>query len=47
MSEQQIQNPICKSIFKSGKNITKDHFTKIWIELINKLEKSKSVSQKL
>ena len=33
---------ICCSIFKSGSSTTKDQFTGKWIELINKLEKSKA-----
>ncbi len=37
------QNPVCKSVFKSGESTTsKETFTKMWIELINKLEQSKS-----
>lgn len=41
MAEQQIQKSICRSVFKSGENITKKQFTKKWIELINRLEKNK------
>lgn len=34
---------ICKSVFKGGKNtISKEQFTKAWIELINRIEKGKS-----
>ncbi len=43
MTDQQIQQTICKSVFKSGKNTTKAQYTKKWIELINHLEKSKGV----
>lgn len=35
----------CKSVFKSGKSTTtKGEFTKMWIQLINKMERSKSVN---
>ena len=43
----KIEQPsnICKSVFKSGENTTtRDEFTKKWIELINRLERSKSVN---
>lgn len=33
-----------KSVFKSGKSTTTEEFTQKWIELINTLEKGKSVS---
>lgn len=43
MNETKTDKTICKSIFKSGENTTsKSQFTKKWIELINRLEKSKS-----
>ena len=36
---------VCKSVFKSGENTTsKKQFTKKWIELINRLERNKSVN---
>lgn len=36
-------NPACKSIFKNGENtVTKSRFTKMWIDMINLTEKSKS-----
>lgn len=34
---------VCRSIFKDASGTTKDQFTEKWIELINRLEKSKSV----
>lgn len=44
MNENKNDKTICKSVFKSGENTTsKPQFTKKWIELINRLEKSKSV----
>ena len=40
-----METSLVKSVFKSGENTTsKEAFTKMWIELINKLERSKSVS---
>lgn len=44
MAEQQIQQPICRSVFKSGENTTKKQFTQKWIELINRLEKTKGLT---
>ena len=36
---------LCRSVFKSGESTTsKKQFTKMWIELINKIEKNKAVS---
>lgn len=44
MNVNNDSKTICKSVFKSGENTTsKTKFTKKWIELINRLEKSKSV----
>lgn len=40
-----METGLVKSVFKSGENTaSKEEFTKMWIELINKLERSKSVS---
>lgn len=45
MAEIEQQNTICKSVFKSGESTTtRDEFTKKWIELINRLESSKSIN---
>ena len=45
MAGNQQTNTICKSVFKSGGNTTsKSEFTKKWIELINRLEKNKSIN---
>lgn len=44
MANEQ-QTPVCKSVFKSGESTTsKEAFTKMWLDLINKLERSKSMS---
>ncbi len=33
---------LCVSVFKSGEStVTKEQFTKAWVDLINKIEKSK------
>lgn len=40
-----MEASLVKSVFKSGENTTStEAFTKMWIELINKLERSKSAS---
>ena len=39
MNVNNDSKTICKSVFKSGENTTSK--TKKWIELINRLEKSK------
>ena len=45
MAKIEQPNTVCKSVFKSGENTTtRDEFTKKWIELINRLERSKSVN---
>ncbi len=45
MAENEMSTTICKSVFKSGKSTTtKEAFTKMWILLINTLEKGKSVN---
>ncbi len=43
MEKNNNDKNLCKSVFKSGENTSKSQFTKKWIELINQLEKSKSV----
>lgn len=38
-------DPICKSVFKNGEStISKSQYTKKWIELINRMEKNKTVN---
>lgn len=44
MSNTNKNQEVCRSVFKSGESTTsKSQFTKKWIELINKIEKSKTV----
>ena len=39
---------ICKNIFKNGESTTsKDNFTKVWIHLINQLEKNNGCQSSL
>jgi len=43
--EQKIKSTTVKSVFKSGENTTTEReFTDKWIELINILERNKSVN---
>lgn len=45
MEDNKADKTICKSVFKSGEStITTNQFTEKWIELINRLEKNKSVT---
>ncbi len=45
MAENETATTICRSVFKSGgSTTTKEAFTKMWTELINTLEKGKSVN---
>ena len=34
---------VCRSVFRSGDITTKEHYTQVWVRLINQLEKNKSV----
>lgn len=43
-NNEQFQTA-CKSVFKSGETTTsKSEITKMWIELINRLEKNKDIT---
>ena len=45
MANDDKNQILCRSVFKSGESTTsKNQFTKMWIELINKIEKNKAVS---
>ena len=45
MEKNDKSEEICRSVFKSGGNTTsKSLLTKKWIELINRLERSKSIN---
>lgn len=42
MDNENYNKCLCKSVFKDGRQSTsKEEFTKIWIELINRIEKNK------
>lgn len=44
MVNEEQPKMICTSVFKSGESTTsKEIFTEIWIKLINRLEKDKSI----
>lgn len=44
MADTNKTQIVCRSVFKSGKSTTsKSQFTKKWIELINKMEKGKTI----
>jgi len=44
-SKSKDDKIICVSVFKSGENTTtKEEYTKKWIELVNRIEKGKSVN---
>ncbi len=32
-----------KNVFKNGENPSKDQFTKLWIEMVNRIEKNKTL----
>ncbi len=41
-SKPDDEKKLCVSVFKSGGNTTtKSQFTKVWVDLINKIEKGK------
>ncbi len=44
MSKTNINETMCKSVFKSGESTNKREFTRAWVELINRLEKSKCLT---
>lgn len=34
---------VCRSVFHSGEVTTKEHYTQVWVRLINQLEKNKRI----
>lgn len=45
MANKEQARDLCKSVFKGGEGaISKSQFTRVWIELINRIEKGKSLS---
>lgn len=43
MSDDEKKQSLCRSVFKSGNVISKEQFIKKWIELINGMEKNKTM----
>jgi hypothetical protein len=43
MDKKETQKDYTKNVFKSGDFLDKRQFSDKWVELINRLEKSKSV----
>ena len=43
MDKKKTQQELCKNNFKNGECLDKRQFSEKWVELINRLEKSKSV----
>ena len=42
MVEKKQPGDAVKNVFKSGRMPTKEEYTKVWIELINKIERDKA-----
>lgn len=34
---------VCRSVFHGGEATTKEHYTQVWVRLINQLERNRSV----
>ena len=46
MENKQDSKPVCKNVFKSGENaISKEKFTKMWADMINKMERGKMADE--
>lgn len=45
MDKKKFQKDYVKNVYKSGDCLNKSQFSKKWIELINRLENSKSVKK--
>lgn len=43
MADDGKKQSLCRSVFKSGNVISKEQFTKKWIELINGMEKNRAM----
>lgn len=43
--DQSTQAPLCKSVFRGGEQApSPQRFTQAWVEMVNRIEKSKSIS---
>ena len=43
MDKKKTQQDYIKNIYKNGESLDKSQFSKKWVELINRLEKSRTV----
>lgn len=43
MPDDKKKQSLCRNVFKSGNVISQEQFTKKWIELINGMEKNKTM----
>lgn len=46
MDKKKTQQDYIKNIYKNGESLDKSQFSKKWIELINRLENSRSVKNR-
>ena len=42
MEKSNVPNDSVKNVFKNGRMPTKEEYTKVWIDLINKIEQEKA-----
>ena len=42
MVEKKQPGDVVKNVFKNGRVPTKEEYTKVWIDLINKIEREKA-----
>jgi preprotein translocase subunit Sss1 len=42
MEKSNVPNDSVKNVFKNGRMPTREEYTKIWIDLINKIEREKA-----
>ena len=42
MEKSNVPNNSVKNVFKNGRMPTKEEYTKVWIDLINKIEREKA-----
>lgn len=42
MEEKTVSNNSVKNVFKNGRTPTKEEYTKVWIDMINRIERQKA-----
>ena len=42
MEKSNVPHDAVKNVFKNGRMPTKEEYTKVWIDLINKIEREKA-----